>query len=200
MATESPQTITVGGTDLTLKVERKRVKNVNVRLRGSTLYVSAPHGISGEALAPVVMELARKLLGRAHAQRVNEEKDALAIARKVAARFPESPEVDRALFVTTQRSSWGSYSPRTNTVRLNAALRRMPRWVLEAVVAHELAHFFHRDHSPAFRETLRRVCPQTDKAEAFLAGVSWLGRNWGELPEAERRLLGSSGEHGAEET
>ena len=26
------------------------------------------------------------------------------------------------------------------TVRLNAAVRRMPRWVLEAVVAHELAH------------------------------------------------------------
>ncbi len=107
----------------------------------------------------------------------------------MAQRFPEPPSVEAATFVTTQRARWASYSARTKTIRLNAALRSMPRWVLKAVVAHELAHVFHPDHSPAFWELLRWACPETDRAEAFLAGVSWFARNADSLPLAERELL-----------
>ena len=179
------------GTDLTLIVERKgRVKNVNARLKGSVLRVSAPPAMREADLASVVEGLARKLLRRAHAKRVNEEGEALALARKVAARFPDPPSVGEVFFVTTQRSRWGSFSPRTGTIRLNAALKSMPRWVLEAVIAHELAHSFHPDHSPSFWRLLRSVCPETDRAKSFLAGVSWLAHHHGELPPVERELLG----------
>ena len=184
-------TLVVDGTALTLIVERKgRVKNVNARLKGSVLRVSAPPGMREGDLAPVVEDLARKLLRRAHASRVNEEGDALALSRRVAGRFPEPPSVGRVLFVTTQRSRWGSYSPRTDTIRLNAALRSMPPWVLEAVVAHELAHAFHPDHSPSFWRLLKQVCPETDRARSFLAGVTWLAHGHGLLPAVERDLLG----------
>jgi predicted metal-dependent hydrolase len=183
----------VDGTALTLALQRKRVKNVNARLRGTTLSVSAPAGMPDAKLEPLIRELARRLLRRAHAARVNEEEDALVLARKVAGRFPESPTVDRVVFVTTQKARWGSYSPRTRTIRLHAALRRMPRWVLEAVVAHELAHAVHPNHSPAFWDLLRRVCPETDRAQAFLDGVSWLAHNQERLPPVERELLGEVG-------
>jgi predicted metal-dependent hydrolase len=182
--------ISVDGNSLTLALQRKRVKNVNARLRGTILLVSAPDGMPDAKLEPVIRELARRLLRRAHAVRVNEEEDALALARKVAGRFPEPPSVDRVVFVTTQKARWGSYSPRTRAIRLNATLRRMPRWVLEAVVAHELAHAVHPNHSPAFWDLLRRVCPETDRAKAFLDGVSWLAHNRERLPPVERELLG----------
>lgn len=184
-------TVVVDGTALTLIVERKRrIKNVNARLKGSVLRVSAPPGMREDKLASVVEDLARKLLRRAHASRINDEADALALSRKVAGRFPEPPSVGRVLFVTTQRSRWGSYSPRTDTVRLNAALKSMPRWVLEAVVAHELTHAIHPDHSPSFWRLLREVCPETDLARSFLAGVSWLAHGHERLPAVERELLG----------
>jgi predicted metal-dependent hydrolase len=184
-----PQTITIDGVTLTLVVERKRVKNINARLRESTLSVSAPLNTLQSTLDKVIPDLARRLVRRVHARQVNAEEDALALARSVAARFANRPEVAEVLFVTTQEARWGSYSPATRTIRLHAALRRMPRWVLEAVVAHELAHVAHHDHSPAFWKLLRRVCPDTDRARAFLAGVSWLGLNWEKLPPVERALL-----------
>lgn len=170
-------------------LERKRVKRVNARLSGSTLSVSAPHGVSESALEPIVVNLARRLLRRERQKRVNAEGDAIGLARRVASRFPDPPDVAGVLFVTTRERRWGSYSPGTRTVRLHAALREMPRWVLEAVVAHELAHAVHPDHSPAFRALLRAACPNTDRAEAFLAGVAWLGRRWADLPAVERALL-----------
>jgi predicted metal-dependent hydrolase len=184
--------MTVDGTTLTLVLQRKRVKNVNARLRGSTLLVSAPMSMAEEKLQPAACELACKLLRRVHARQLNAKEDALSLACEVAERFPEPPSVEAATFVTTQGARWGSYSTRTKTIRLNAALRSMPRWVLKAVVAHELAHVFHSEHSPAFWELLRRASPETDRAEAFLAGVSWFARNADSLPLAERELLGGT--------
>ena len=84
-----PQQITVDDVTLTLAVERKRVKNVNARLRGSTLYIGAPPGMSSERLEDIAGDLARKLLRRE-----------LLLASKVASRFPQPPQVERALFVT----------------------------------------------------------------------------------------------------
>lgn len=195
-----PEKIIVDGTALFLSVERKRVKNVNARLRGSTLFISAPAGMAQGELEAAAAELARKLLRRAHARRANSEEAALALATEVARRFPQPPSVERVLFVTNQRARWGSYSPRTKTIRLNAALRPMPHWVVEAVVAHELAHAVHPDHSAAFWELLHGVSPQTERARAFLAGVSWLGSNWQSLPGVELSLLiGADGDRTGEE-
>jgi predicted metal-dependent hydrolase len=181
--------ITVDGVTLDLVVERKRVKNLNARLHGRTVRVSAPLHTPVDEINNAIPELARTLLRRARAGQVNGEADALALARRVAARFPHPPEVRGVTFVTTQRSRWGSYSPSTRTIRLNAVLRLMPGWVLEAVVAHELAHVVHLRHSKAFWALVRAACPETDRANAFLEGVSWLGTSWQTLPAVERSLL-----------
>ena len=174
---------------LNVLVERKHVKNVNARLRDTTLTISAPHTMPQAKLEPIITDLARRLLRRVHARQVNAEEDALALARRVATLFPAPPAVADVRFVTTQQACWGSYSMATRTIRLNAALRQMPRWVLEYVVAHELAHAVHANHSPAFWALVRGVYPQTDQAKAFLHGVSWLGHHWEQLPPVERALL-----------
>ena len=179
------RTLEVDGVALELKVVRKRVKNINARLHGRTLSVSAPHRVSVRELDDTILELARKLIRRSRADVLNSDGGAEAIARKIAARFPDPPEVAEVRFVTNQTSQWGSYSLQTGIVRLNAVLRQMPPWVLEAVVAHELAHTFYLDHSPAFWELVRSVCPKTDRARAFLEGVSWLAAAWDDLPPVE---------------
>jgi predicted metal-dependent hydrolase len=181
--------LTIDGLTLRTRVVRKRVRNVNVRLVGDELRVSAPHRVPRGELDDIVHQLARRLVRRARAEEVNADDLAMTIARRVAARFPDPPAITDVRFVTNQTARWGSYSPATGMVRLSAALRVMPPWVLEAVTAHELAHAFHADHSPAFWKLLRRVCPTTDRANAFLDGVSWIARRWPDLPPVERAQL-----------
>lgn len=182
-------TVTIDGVTLDLRVTRKKVKNINVRLVGDELRVSAPGWVSEHELDEAITTLARRVIRRERARKINCSDDALVLARRVAKRFPGRPEIVAARFSTQQHSRWGSYSTRTRMIRLNAALRQMPPWVLEAVVAHELAHIDHPDHSAAFWELLRRVCPQTDRARAFLEGVSWVAARWDGLPPVERSLL-----------
>ncbi len=186
---EGLQTIDVDGTVLQLLVTWKRVKNVNARLKGSTLMVSAPMSVSPHRLAEIIPDLARRLLRRSRSRELNIDGEAEAIARKIASRFPKPPEIREVRWVTTQRARWGSYSARTGTIRLNASLRQMPTWVLESVVAHELAHVFHLDHSKAFYELLNSVDPRAGQAHSFLEGVAWLASSWEDLPPVERAQL-----------
>lgn len=182
-------TIEVDGVALALVIERKAVKNVNARLRGDTLFVSAPRHLSRGSLQQVLPDLARRLVRRVRARQINRDDEALLLAQRVAARFPHPVHVNNVMFVTNQTARWGSYSTATGSIRLNAALRYMPAWVLEAVMAHELAHVPHPHHGPEFWELLHQVCPQTERADAFLAGVSWLGHSWDDLPPVEQSLL-----------
>ena len=186
---DAPTSINIDGVTLRIVLERKRVRHINARLRHETLFVSAPPHAPQQLLDQVIPDLARRLVRRVHARKLNAAEDALALVRKVAARFPNPPEVAHVEFVTTQMSRWGSYSSRTHAIRLHAALRDMPRWVLEAVVAHELAHVTHMNHGPEFWALLRSVDPDVDKADGFLAGVTWLARNEGQLPPVARALL-----------
>ena len=181
--------IQVDEVTLDLVVVRKRVKNINARLHGSTLSVSAPHRVSRGEVRSVAVELARRLLRRARADAVNGDDSGRIVANKVAAKFPKPPRVTEVRFSTNQRSQWGSYSPRTGVIRLNAALKVMPPWVLEAVVAHELAHSVHPDHSLAFWKLVRSICRHTDRENAFLEGVGWLASSWEGLEPAERSQL-----------
>ena len=180
--------ITVAGITLTVLIERKAVKNINARLRDTTLHISAPHSVNDTALDRAIIELARRLSQRVHKRQINNEEVALALVRQVAARFPNPPVIEHATFTFTE-ARWGSYSAATGTVRLNATLLRMPRWVLEAVAAHEIAHAIHPNHSPAFWRLLRSVCPDTDRAQAFLTAVTWMVRSWDDMPLVERALL-----------
>ena len=187
------RTLTIDGVTLDLRVTRKRVKNINVRLVGRELRVSAPPWVSKSDLDEAIVHLARRLIRRERARKVNGAHNALELARKVARCFPKPPEIVEAHFSTNQSARWGSYSTRTKTVHLNAALRQMPSWVLEAVVAHELAHVFHLDHSPQFWDLLHQVCPKTDRAKAFLEGVSWVAARWEAMPPVERSQLAGPG-------
>ncbi|GFK93637.1 hypothetical protein NNJEOMEG_01471 [Fundidesulfovibrio magnetotacticus] len=60
--------------------------------------------------------------------------------------------------VRLQRSRWGSCSAR-GTISLNARLLFLPPELSDYVLAHELAHTLHLDHSPAYWRALEERLP-----------------------------------------
>lgn len=69
--------------------------------------------------------------------------------------------------VRDTRSRWGSCS---STGNLNFSWRLVfaPREVLEYVVAHEVAHLRHMNHSPAFWNQVEALCPNHEVAKQWL--------------------------------
>ena len=79
------------------------------------------------------------------------------------------------LALSTARRRWGSCST-SGTVRLNWRLVMAPDFVRRSVVAHEVAHLVHFDHSPRFHALLGNLYEGD-----IVAANAWLGRGGREL-------------------
>lgn len=57
------------------------------------------------------------------------------------------------------KSKFGSCQPLGKKLSFNLELIHYPKPILHYIYAHEIAHFIHPNHSKAFYETLRSLCP-----------------------------------------
>jgi predicted metal-dependent hydrolase len=85
-------------------------------------------------------------------------------ARRHAATLGRAP-ISITLKDTTSR--WGSCSAR-GALNFSWRLILAPPFVLDYLVAHEMAHLRHHNHSDEFWSLTRSLCPATVKAEAWL--------------------------------
>lgn len=75
------------------------------------------------------------------------------------------------LFLSDAAARWGSCNARRE-VRLNWRLMQAPEHLVDYVVAHELAHLLHLDHSSRFWRAVERIYPEYVAARAELAAMS----------------------------
>ena len=73
----------------------------------------------------------------------------------------------RRVAVRSQRSRWGSCSPR-GVVSLNWRLLLAPPWVADYLILHELLHLREMNHSRRFWNLVAGACPDFRQAERWL--------------------------------
>lgn len=72
------------------------------------------------------------------------------------------------------KSRWGSCSSRSN-INYNWRIALAPEFVIEYLVAHEVSHLKHQDHSADFWNCVKNLCPQ------FKEGRDWLQKHGKDL-------------------
>jgi len=55
-------------------------------------------------------------------------------------------------------------------IRISDKIRHWPDWVVDYVIAHELTHRLHPNHSADFWHTLEEAYPLTERARGFIQG------------------------------
>ena len=59
----------------------------------------------------------------------------------------------------TMKRRWGSYNKTTNTITLNTALIKLTPEIIDYIIAHELCHTIHFNHSARFYDELSKLHP-----------------------------------------
>lgn len=73
-------------------------------------------------------------------------------------------------YVANQNTRWGSCSPTRGTIRISHRLAATPGFVLDYVIAHELAHLIEPGHTPAFWKLVYRY-PRAERAIGYLMAL-----------------------------
>ena len=159
-------------TDLT-KVEVKRSKrakrNVTAYRDNDKTVVTVPTRMAKRDIDAYVAELVNRLDDRDERSASQEslEQRARALSRKYLGQdlFETHKVPVKIRWVTNQNSRWGSCTPDEGSIRLSHRMQRMPSYVIDSVIVHELIHLLVTDHSPAFYELMNKF-PQHEKAKS----------------------------------
>jgi predicted metal-dependent hydrolase len=73
-------------------------------------------------------------------------------------------------FVTNQNTRFGSCTSATKSIRISDRLAKMPRWVQDYVIIHELAHILHPNHTKRFWEKVNQY-KYAERAKGYLIAV-----------------------------
>ena len=165
-------------TDLA-KVEVKRSKrakrNVTAYRDNDKTVVTVPTRMAKRDIDAYVVELVNRLdeQDERNSSQESLEQRARVLSKKYLGQdlFETHKVPVKIRWVTNQNSRWGSCTPAEGTIRLSHRMQRMPSYVIDSVIVHELIHLLVTDHGPAFYELMNKY-PEHEKAKTYLDGYS----------------------------
>ncbi len=170
------------GIDQLTQVELRRDKRLRrtirwQRLADETLLVRVPLRTPKRAIDPLLDEIRGQLVKAVatHKRRTDEDlqQRAECINQKY---FNGKMEWNAIRWVSAMRSRLGSCSRGGTTdgeIRISSKIRDWPGWVVDYIIAHELMHRKHPNHSASFWSDLRTAYPLTERARGFISGVGF---------------------------
>ncbi len=148
----------------------RRARTVSAKLVGDTVEISAPAHLSDAELQPIIEKLTARLERRRQGRELDDG-DLQRIAQELNRQhFDGALRWASIAWSTQQDKRFGSCTPADRTIRISHRLATMPRFVLEYVVMHELAHLLEANHGPRFWKLVNRY-PKTERARGYLMAV-----------------------------
>lgn len=140
----------------------RRRKTVELKPTENGVIISIPSTATRAEEERYVQTLLARYQRRQSQEAVDLANRAEVLADRYALRRPLSID-----WVDNQQSRWGSCTPATGAIRISSTVASFPRWVIDYVIVHELAHLSVSGHGADFWALVERY-PKTERARGFL--------------------------------
>jgi len=143
---------------------------------GDHVRVRAPRRVPQRELDRLVTEIVEEVKRKRTGVRARADADLEALARKInRTYFGSEIEWHSIRWVGNMRKRLGSCTtggPTDGDIRISDRIKGWPPWVIEYVVAHELAHRKYPNHSKEFWAYVNRY-PRAERARGFVMGLAF---------------------------
>ena len=151
---------------------KKRKKTVSAREVEGRFVVQAPAHMPEAELQSIIDKL-RKRWEKRQIKGSLDDEGLQRRAQELNRQFFEGKLTWESIkWVTNQEGRFGSCTPVNRTIRLSHRLAKMPTFVRDYVIVHELAHLVEPNHGPKFWRLVNRY-PLTERARGYLMAVGW---------------------------
>ena len=149
----------------------RRRRTISARVQGNRLIVQVPAGLSPAEEQQWAERLGARILRAQRRRDLNDDRALQARAQALNEQyFGGRLRFTAVRYVTNQHGRFGSCTPARGTIRISDRVARMPPWVRDAVLVHELAHLEEPNHSPRFWQ-LANAYPLMERARGYLMAV-----------------------------
>ena len=148
---------------------RRRRRTVQARLRSGVLEILVPESMperERQKWTEIMRARIERQLQRAQPSDDRLQERAQALNRRI---FGGRLRWNSVAFAEQGRR-WGSCTYTAGVIRVSHRAAKLPPWVLDYLLVHELAHLEHADHGPAFWELVTRY-PLTERARGYLMAI-----------------------------
>ncbi|HVT65711.1 MAG TPA: M48 family metallopeptidase [Mycobacteriales bacterium] len=158
----------------------KRRRTASAHREGDRIVVSVPARMTRAEVAEMVDDLVKRVLAK-EAGSTPSDRELHERALRLSKSYLGGRAVPASVrWVDTMNSRWGSCTPLDRTIRLSRRLCRMPEYVVDYVLLHELAHLIVPGHGPAFWAELKGY-ERLERARGYLEGFD-TATGWGATP------------------
>jgi len=149
----------------------RRRNTVSARLLDGVLQVRIPSYMTPEEEQEWVQRMRQRVERRWREDELNADGALLKRAQELNQRyFRGELRFASVRYVTDQTTRLGSCTPDHGTIRISDRLLRVPGWVRDYVIIHELAHLLQPNHSPAFWRLVNRY-KLAERARGYLMAL-----------------------------
>lgn len=156
--------------DLELVRSARRRRTASAHGVDGRVVVQLPAGLPVAEEDRLIRSLVRRVTGRQRADAVAGDHTLQARADELADRWLDGVRATSVRWSDRMQKRWGSCTPHDGSIRISRRLAAYPRYVLDAVLVHELAHLQVADHSRTFHDLVGRF-PGSERARGFLDGI-----------------------------
>lgn len=149
----------------------RRRRTISARLEGNRLILQVPSGLSAAEERSWAEKLGGRILANKRRRELNGDGDLAQRAQALNRTYFEGRlQIADVRYVTNQQHRFGSCTPSHGTIRISDRIAKVPPWVRDAVLVHELAHLVEGNHSPRFWKLANRY-PLMERARGYLMAL-----------------------------
>jgi predicted metal-dependent hydrolase len=141
---------------------KRRKRTIQASLTEGRIRVMVPEGLDPAEESELIRQVTSRVIRKASSADVDLGARATELADRYGLPTPAAIE-----WSNRQNQRWGSCTPAEGRIRISNRLARMPGWVLDSVLIHELAHLEEADHGPRFQTLVGRY-ELTERARGYL--------------------------------
>jgi predicted metal-dependent hydrolase len=149
----------------------RRRRTISASVKDGRLIVRVPTGLAPSEEHAWAEKLGTRILAAQRRRSLNGDAALLARARLLNDRYFDGLlKIEDVRYVTNQQSRFGSCTPSRGTIRISDRVAKLPGWVRDAVLVHELAHLVEANHSARFWK-LANAYPLMERARGYLMAI-----------------------------
>ena len=149
---------------------KQRKKTISARVVKDQIVVHVPAHLTSAQQKDAVEKLVKRIEKRRARAELNSDEELSERAELLnRCYFGNKLNIKSIKYVTNQNFRHGSCTSTDGTIRISHRIAKMPAWVRDYVIVHELAHLIQPNHSKAFWD-LAYQYEYTERARGYLLG------------------------------